>query len=116
MPCMRRLAVVPALALMSLATLTAGCAKSSTAAGASTPPATTPAASASSSPAPDPCAPAQLQTLTPGTLTIATSKPAYPPYIIDDTPTSGKGYESAVAYAVATKLGYAQTAVTWVNA
>ena len=109
---MRRRTLVPALALLSAATIVAGCAKSSTVAGGSTSPTQT----TGSSPAPDPCAPAQLQTLASGTLTVATSKPAYPPYIIDDNPISGKGYESAVAYAVATKLGYTQSQVTWVNA
>ena len=111
---MRRRTLVPALALLSAATIVAGCAKSSNLAGGSTSPTQT----TGSSPGPslDPCAPAQLKTLAAGTLTIATSKPAYPPYIIDDTPTSGKGYESAVAYAVATKLGYTQSQVTWVNA
>ena len=110
---MRRRTVVPALALLSLAALTSACAKSSVA-GASTPPVS--ASSGSASPTVDPCSPAQLQTLTAGTLTIATSKPAYPPYIIDDNPTSGKGFESAVAYAVAQKLGYGQAAVKWVTA
>ena len=112
---MRRRTLVPALALLSLSavSMVAGCAKSSTVAGGATTPAQT---TASSGPTLDPCAPAQLQTLASGTLTVATSKPAYPPYIIDDNPSSGKGYESAVAYAVATKLGYTQSQVTWVNA
>ncbi|HEY5031845.1 MAG TPA: transporter substrate-binding domain-containing protein [Actinomycetes bacterium] len=114
---MRRRSVVPVLAVLSLASaasMMAGCAKSSTAAAGSTAPVSAPAGS--SSPTADPCSPSQLQTLTAGTLTIATSKPAYPPYIIDDNPSSGKGYESAVAYAVAQHLGYAQSAVKWVTA
>jgi len=49
----------------------------------------------------------------PGTLTVATDKPAYPPYFEDDNPTNGKGFESAVAYAIATKLGYAKDEVKW---
>jgi polar amino acid transport system substrate-binding protein len=44
----------------------------------------------------------------PGTLTVATDKPAYPPYFEDDNPANGKGSESAVAYAIATKLGYSK--------
>jgi polar amino acid transport system substrate-binding protein len=61
-------------------------------------------------------------TLTAGTLTIGTDNPAYPPWYggnqghgwkISD-PYSGKGYESAVAYAVAKQLGYAKAKVKWV--
>lgn len=59
------------------------------------------------------CTPSALKTLTPGTLTIGTDKPAYGPWFVDDTPANGKGYESAVAYAVAEKLGYAKDKVTW---
>ena len=47
------------------------------------------------------CTPGQLPTKTKGTLTVATDKPAYPPYFEDDDPTNGKGFESAVAYAIA---------------
>ena len=43
---------------------------------------------------------------TPGKLTIATDKPAYAPWFVDDKPSNGKGFESAVAYAVAGKLGF----------
>ena len=42
----------------------------------------------------------------PGTLTIGTDKPAYPPYFEDNDPTNGKGFESAVAYAIADQLGF----------
>jgi polar amino acid transport system substrate-binding protein len=59
------------------------------------------------------CSPAALSLVTPGTLTISTSKPAYPPYVLDDKPTSGKGFESAVAYAVASKLGFTSSQVAW---
>jgi polar amino acid transport system substrate-binding protein len=51
------------------------------------------------------CAPEQLALKKPGTLTVGTDKPAYPPYFEDDDPANGKGFESAVAYAVADKLG-----------
>jgi polar amino acid transport system substrate-binding protein len=60
----------------------------------------------------DACAPDQLALVEPGTLTIGTDKPAYPPYFEDDDPTNGKGFESAVAYAVADKLGLADK-VEW---
>ena len=41
-----------------------------------------------------------------GKLTVGTDKPAFPPYFEDDDPTNGKGFESAVAYAVAGELGF----------
>ncbi len=59
------------------------------------------------------CTPGELPTRTAGTLTIATSEPAYEPWIVDDDPTNGQGYESAVAYAVAEQLGYGKEQVTW---
>ena len=63
------------------------------------------------------CTPAALQTLTPGTLTIGTDNPAYDPYFTgpaggqwkgkyNHDPTTGQGFEDAVAYAVAQQLGY----------
>ena len=58
---------------------------------------------------------AQGKTLTDGTLTIATDSPAYDPWFRDNDPSNGKGYESAVAYAVAKQLGFDATAVTWVK-
>jgi polar amino acid transport system substrate-binding protein len=62
------------------------------------------------------CTPESLTTLKPGTFTIATGKPAYEPWYVDDDPSNGKGFESAVAYAVASELGYAKDAVTWTAA
>ncbi|WP_438353641.1 ABC transporter substrate-binding protein [Microbacterium sp. CJ88] len=51
--------------------------------------------------------------ITPGKLTIATGETAYEPYVIGNDPASGKGYEAAVAYAVADKLGFAKENVEW---
>jgi len=48
-----------------------------------------------------------------GALTIATDKPAYPPWFEDNNPANGKGYESAVAYAVAKQLGFTRGQVHW---
>ena len=59
------------------------------------------------------CAPASLQTVTPDTLTIATSEPAFEPWMVDNDPSNGQGFESAVAYAVAEQLGYSEAQVTW---
>ena len=67
------------------------------------------------------CTPGALNLVTDGQLTIGTDNPAYPPWFaggsksswkIND-PATGKGYESAVAYAVARKLGFAKSAVKW---
>ncbi|HTU31342.1 MAG TPA: transporter substrate-binding domain-containing protein [Solirubrobacteraceae bacterium] len=60
------------------------------------------------------CTPAKLATHTKGVLTVATDSPAYPPYFEHNNPKNGEGLESAVAYAVAKKLGYAQDRVKWV--
>jgi len=60
------------------------------------------------------CTKDQLKTKTAGTLTVATDKPAYPPYFVDDKPANGQGFESAVAYAIAKQLGYAPADVKWV--
>jgi polar amino acid transport system substrate-binding protein len=56
-----------------------------------------------------------LQTVTEGKLTIATGQPAYSPWVLDNKPQSGKGFESAVAYAVAKQLGFSKSEVTWVR-
>jgi polar amino acid transport system substrate-binding protein len=61
------------------------------------------------------CTKQTLKTQTPGTLTIATDKPAFPPYFEGNDPKNGKGFESAVAYTIAQKLGYAKTDVKWVT-
>jgi polar amino acid transport system substrate-binding protein len=54
-------------------------------------------------------------TVTEGKLTIGTGNPAYSPWVLDDTPESGEGFEAAVAYAVAEKLGFAKEDVIWVR-
>jgi polar amino acid transport system substrate-binding protein len=69
--------------------------------------------SAAATPAADACAKDQLALKSPGTLTVGTDKPAYPPYFEDDKPENGKGFESAVAYAIADKLGFSKDEVKW---
>jgi polar amino acid transport system substrate-binding protein len=59
------------------------------------------------------CKPGGLPTEQQGVLTVATDKPAYPPYFEDDDPTNGEGFESAVAYAIADRLGYPPAQVKW---
>ncbi len=61
------------------------------------------------------CATADLPLKTTGKLTIATDTPAYEPWFSDNDPTNGKGFESAVAYAVADRLGFEKTDVSWIK-
>jgi polar amino acid transport system substrate-binding protein len=75
------------------------------------------------------CAPGTIKTATAGKLTIGTDNPAYPPYYAarkggntapwdkdGGDPTTGEGFESAVAYAVAQQLGFTKDNVVWVVA
>jgi polar amino acid transport system substrate-binding protein len=103
---MRRL-LVPLFVALALAL--AACGSSND--GSATTATSSPAAQKPAGPA---CDNASLALKSPGKLTIGTDKPAYPPYFEDDDPTNGKGFESAVAYAVAQQLGFAQTEVSWV--
>jgi polar amino acid transport system substrate-binding protein len=59
------------------------------------------------------CTPAKLETHSQGELTVATDKPAYPPYFVDDEPANGKGFESAVAYAIGEQLGFHKGQIKW---
>jgi polar amino acid transport system substrate-binding protein len=103
------------IALAAFALAASACGSSSGSSSGSTP---------SGSTATDPCAVGSLQTLAPGTLTIGTDNPAYYPYFsggpghdwkgqYNNDPYTGKGFEDAVAYAVAEKMGFTQDQVTW---
>ncbi|MGZ6269074.1 MAG: ABC transporter substrate-binding protein [Candidatus Limnocylindrales bacterium] len=118
-----RLVAVPLVAALLAACTGAGASPS---AAPTTAPATTAAsATAAATPTPNPCSKDQLKTLKAGKLTIGTDNPAYPPYFQPPAtgnapapwqlgdPTNGRGFESAVAYAVADKLGFAKSDVTW---
>jgi polar amino acid transport system substrate-binding protein len=48
-----------------------------------------------------------------GQLTVATDKPVYPPWFLNNNPANGQGYESAVAYAIAKQLGFKSSQVKW---
>ncbi len=61
----------------------------------------------------DSCSKGELALVNSGQLTVGTDKPAFPPYFEDDDPTNGKGFESAVAYAVADELGFGKDEVEW---
>lgn len=63
----------------------------------------------------DAAACAEGKTLEAGSLTIATGDPAFPPYVIDDAPESGQGFEAALALAVAKELGFEGDTVKWVR-
>ena len=75
-----------------------------------------PTADSSGEPAADdPAACAEGNTMMEGMLMIGTDSPAYEPWFVDNDPTNGEGYESAVAYAVAEQLGFTGDAVRWVK-
>jgi polar amino acid transport system substrate-binding protein len=55
------------------------------------------------------------QEYTKGRLTVATDNPVYTPWFVNNMPSNGKGYESAVVYAIANVLGVSKSHVTWVT-
>ena len=107
---MKRLALLPILALAFVAT---GCGGDDEASDTAT-----------VAPAAESCDKAQLNLVTTGKLTVGTDNPAFSPWFGGGTPegsdwefndpSTGEGFESAVAYAVADQLGFAQGDVTWV--
>jgi polar amino acid transport system substrate-binding protein len=118
-----RAAAVALLAAFAVSACTGSGATPAPATPAPATPEASAAAPASPSPTPDACATANLKTVSAGKLTIGTDNPAYPPYFSDATkdpawelgnPTNGQGFESAVAYAVADKLGFAPSSVSWI--
>jgi polar amino acid transport system substrate-binding protein len=115
-----------------IALLAAACGPGAATTAPTTVPATagaTQGAVATAAPTPDACATANLKTVTAGVLTAGTDNPAFPPYFnlhespypspwedlgYTGDPTSGEGFESAMAYAVADQLGFSKDKVTWV--
>lgn len=61
------------------------------------------------------CDKATLETKQPGKLVIATGQPTYEPWVKNDAPESGEGFEAAVAYAAAEKLGFGEADVQWIR-
>ncbi len=120
----------PKFALAALASiLAAACTAGTGAPSASLAPSVAPSSAApaeSPSPTADACAKDTLAVVTPGNLTLGTDNPAYPPYFAENEdgsktapwelgdPTNGKGFESAVGYAIADQLGFAKEEVVWV--
>jgi polar amino acid transport system substrate-binding protein len=60
------------------------------------------------------CTVAKLPLKNKGRLTLATDQPAYEPWFSEDNPNNGRGYESALAFAVAAELGFTSEQVDWV--
>jgi len=61
------------------------------------------------------CSASTLSLYKQGQLTVATDSPAYSPWFDNNDPSDGKGFESAVAYAVAKELGFSTSQVKWVT-
>jgi len=61
----------------------------------------------------DACSKDKLALKTPGAFSVGTDKPAYEPWFAGNEPSNGKGFESAVTYAVAQKLGFGPAEVKW---
>lgn len=102
---MTRLFTRAATAALTALTLALAACSSPTSTTSASPSAGTPSASASVD--------VKTLTVTPGKLTIATGQPAYSPWVENDEPESGEGFEAAVAYAVAGKLGFTSADVVW---
>ena len=104
-------AAMAAIAMLAASAGLAGCASESS---SSSSVSATPAGGGSSSAAAS-CSNSAIQSqlYAKSTLTVATDKPVYPPWFVNNKPTNGQGYESAVAYAVAAQLGFKPSQVTW---
>ncbi len=61
------------------------------------------------------CSPDTMETFAKGKLTVATGEPVYQPWMVDDDPSNGEGFESAFVYALADRLGYTAENVEWVR-
>ena len=129
MPIRRTLPFVATLALLVAACSGAGGASPTASDAPSTAPSTAPSEAASVAPSAsaDACAAENLVLTTDGTLTIGADNPAFPPYYQPPAegetgtepwelgdPNNGQGFEAAVAYAIAEKLGFAEGEVTWI--
>jgi len=126
---LKSIVVLMIVAMAAACSTGGGASPSPSAAPASAPPTAAATASAAPSATPDACAMDNLTTKASGKLTIGTDNPAYPPYFAAKTggntapwdkdqgdPTTGEGFESAVAFAVADQLGFAKADVVWVVA
>jgi polar amino acid transport system substrate-binding protein len=51
----------------------------------------------------------------PGQLTVATGDPVYPPWMLNNDPASGEGFENGLVYALAEQMGFERDDVVWVT-
>jgi polar amino acid transport system substrate-binding protein len=102
-------AAMAAIAVLAASTGLAGCASEGSSSSSAAPAGGTSGSAAAS------CSNSAIQgqLFAKGQLTVATDKPVYPPWFVNNKPTNGQGYESAVAYAVAAQLGFSKSQVTW---
>ncbi|MBS3941177.1 MAG: amino acid ABC transporter substrate-binding protein [Actinobacteria bacterium] len=59
------------------------------------------------------CGPDSPDLFQEGQLTVATGEPVFPPWMMDDDPANGEGFESAVVYALADEMGFTADQVAW---
>lgn len=52
--------------------------------------------------------------ITPGKLTVGTGDPVYPPWMLNNDPAGGEGFENGLVYALAEEMGFAREDVVWV--
>src|SRR5580693_6000610 len=108
---MRQTTVAAVITMMAVCAGLAGCSTSTSSSSAS--PAASTSSSASASAASCTFADVLNEVYAKGMLTVATDQPAYPPWFENNNPSNGQGYESAVAYAIATQLGFKPSQVRW---
>ena len=122
-PLEMRRCVAVSLAVAGLAAFTAACSPdkgsvavstpgsaSSTGSGSASSVGSTPAGSTKAASS---CTPTTMNTHKKGVITFGADQPVYEPWYVKNDPTNGQGFESAVAYATATKLGYTKAQVKW---
>jgi polar amino acid transport system substrate-binding protein len=52
---------------------------------------------------------------TPGQLTVGTGDPVYPPWMLNNDPAGGEGFENGLVYALAEEMGFTPDQVVWVS-
>jgi polar amino acid transport system substrate-binding protein len=82
--------------------------------GADEPAAPTPAP-APEAPQADACDVGNLPLFAAGQLTVATGNEVYPPWMFDNDPSGGEGFENALVYALAAEMGFEADQVSWVG-
>ena len=95
--------------------LVAGLALVLAACGGSDEPAAPAPAPAPEAPAADACAIEDLALIASGVLTVGTGEVVYPPWMLNDDPAGGEGFENGLVYALAEEMGFAADDVAWVG-